>query len=87
MYNCKYCGYMSDDMSINSCQNPDCSNYGKKDSVIKSFGMPDDMHQLAYATVPNQKMNMVFKPNEVLKAGTIFPELYMPYTYKIVNRG
>ena len=48
--------------------------------------MPNASHTLAFATVPFQKFERTIPENEVLIAGTLFPELYMPYTYKIVNR-
>jgi len=35
--------------------------------------------ELAQAYVPFQKMNKLFKPEEGLCKGTIFPELYKPY--------
>ena len=35
---------------------------------------------LARAYVPFQTMNQVYSPNEALKRGTLFPELYRPYT-------
>lgn len=36
--------------------------------------------QLARAYVPFQRLNQVFDPKEALMKGTLFPELYMPYT-------
>lgn len=85
MYNCEMCGYFSNDMKINSCQNHDCVNYGKHKNYYRTK-FPNDMSELAFAVVPFQKLNTVFKTSEVLKTGTIFPELYMPYTYKILDR-
>jgi len=41
---------------------------------------------LARAYVPFQIMNQVFSPNEALKNGTLFPELYRPYELK-PNKG
>lgn len=82
MYNCKICGYFSNDASINSCQNPHCINFANFDSLK----LPNDASTLAYAVVPFQRMTSIFKTDEVLKAGTIFPELYMPYTHKIFDR-
>ena len=35
--------------------------------------------ELARAYVPFQIMNQVFSPDEALKKGTLFPELYRPY--------
>ncbi|MCL2323165.1 MAG: spore coat associated protein CotJA [Oscillospiraceae bacterium] len=35
--------------------------------------------ELAQAYVPFQKMNRLFSPEEGLRKGTIFPELYKPY--------
>jgi len=39
---------------------------------------PQDL-QLAFAYVPYQKADKIYKPKDALKQGTIFPELYMPY--------
>ncbi len=36
-------------------------------------------YRLARAYVPFQIMNQVFSPDEALRKGTLFPELYMPY--------
>lgn len=35
--------------------------------------------ELARAYIKFQVMNQVFNQREALKAGTLFPELYMPY--------
>jgi hypothetical protein len=35
--------------------------------------------RLARAYVPFQIMNQVFSPDEALRKGTLFPELYEPY--------
>jgi len=42
--------------------------------------MSPDM-DLARAYVPNQVMGKVYSPQEALRKGTLFPELYMPYKY------
>ncbi len=42
--------------------------------------------ELARAYIPFQMMNQVFSPNEALRKGTLFPELYRPYRLK-ENRG
>ena len=34
---------------------------------------------LARAYIPFQIMNQIFSPDEALKKGTLFPELYRPY--------
>jgi len=39
---------------------------------------------LARAYVPFQYMNQVYSPEEALRKGTIFPELYKPYK---INKG
>lgn len=36
---------------------------------------------LARAYVPFQYMNQVYSPEEALRKGTIFPELYKPYEF------
>lgn len=36
--------------------------------------------ELARCYVPIQEMNMVYNRREALKKGTLFPELYRPYT-------
>lgn len=36
--------------------------------------------ELARCYVPIQEMNMIFNSREALKKGTLFPELYRPYT-------
>lgn len=36
--------------------------------------------QLAKAYVVFQKLNQVYSQREALQRGTLFPELYMPYT-------
>ncbi|NLL82150.1 MAG: spore coat associated protein CotJA [Tissierellia bacterium] len=36
--------------------------------------------ELARAYVPFQIMNQVFNQKEALRRGTLFPELYKPYT-------
>lgn len=33
---------------------------------------------VGYAFVPVQRLENVFEPEEALKRGTLFPELYMP---------
>lgn len=38
--------------------------------------------RLAAAYVPYQKLCSVFSPMEALKHGTVFPELYSPYSGK-----
>lgn len=38
--------------------------------------------RLAVAYVPYQKMCTLFSPLEALRKGTVFPELYSPYTGK-----
>ena len=45
--------------------------------------------ELARAYVPFQIMNQVFNQEEALRRGTLFPELYKPYTpnYREENRG
>lgn len=40
---------------------------------------------LARAYVPFQIMNQVFDSSEALKKGTLFPELYKPYTFRKMN--
>ncbi len=42
-------------------------------------------YKLAHAYVPYQYLKNVFRPNEALCKGTLFPELYMPYKYKKNN--
>lgn len=47
----------------------------------------NDRLQLAFATVPFQKMSeTVYSPHEALKAGTIFPQLNMPWISRIKRR-
>ncbi|MEC9489144.1 MAG: spore coat associated protein CotJA [Halanaerobium sp.] len=36
--------------------------------------------RLAQAYIPYQIMNMTYSPFEALQRGTLFPELYQPYT-------
>lgn len=38
--------------------------------------------KLAHAYVPFQIYTRSYSPEEALKKGTMFPELYMPYTEK-----
>ncbi len=38
--------------------------------------------KLAHAYVPFQVMEKVFSPEEALRKGTLFPELYMPYKHE-----
>ncbi|HLR33987.1 MAG TPA: spore coat associated protein CotJA [Tissierellales bacterium] len=46
------------------------------------------MKQLARAYVPFQIMNQIFSPEEALRKGTLFPELYEPYmTERNSSRG
>ena len=39
--------------------------------------------QYAQAYVPFQQFNEIFPPDKALMHGTVFPELYMPYTKRI----
>ncbi|KNF08575.1 spore coat associated protein JA [Gottschalkia purinilytica] len=39
-------------------------------------------YKLAHAYVPYQSLDKIFCPEEALKKGTLFPELYMPYKRK-----
>lgn len=55
-------------------------------NMHNNMNLPNDASTLAFATVPFQRFEKVLKLNEVLLTGTLFPELYMPYTYKIINR-
>ena len=86
MYYCKFCGYTSHDNSITSCQNNYCVNYLTREVYYHSNTLPDDNSTLGFATVPFQIFKNIFKLDEVLMTGTVFPELYMPYTQKIINR-
>lgn len=40
---------------------------------------------LARACVPSQVMGQVFNPREALQKGTLFPELYKPYSIREKN--
>ncbi|MCL1901770.1 MAG: spore coat associated protein CotJA [Firmicutes bacterium] len=86
MYYCKFCGYTSNDNSIMSCQNKYCVNYSTKETNYQTHVLPDDNSALGFATVPFQTFKNIFKLDQVLLTGTVFPELYMPYTQKIINR-
>ena len=86
MYYCKSCGYTSNNPGVMSCQNINCLNHLIKETTVPVNALPDDNSTLAFATVPFQKFKNTFKLDQVLIAGTIFPELYMPYTQKIINR-
>ena len=48
--------------------------------------MPETLRQVSqpvlligYAAVPNQRMTNVYSPMEALEAGTLFPELNLPF--------
>lgn len=43
---------------------------------------PTEAEELASAYVPFQKIRFIYKPEESLRKGTIFPELYKPYKKK-----
>ncbi|MCL2822014.1 MAG: spore coat associated protein CotJA [Firmicutes bacterium] len=69
--NAKFFG-QSDHFKPNA--NPQCS-------------MPDSMHALGFATVPNQQLKSIYSPCRAITQGTIFPCLDMPYDKFIINRG
>jgi hypothetical protein len=42
---------------------------------------------LGFATVPNQVWGRIYDMETAMRQGTVFPELDMPYTKKIIDRG
>ena len=94
MYQCRYCGFVSYNEHVNYCATQGCPNYRSlyKNDYMPSADSPpkcevSSMHQLSFATVPFQKFNGIMPPRESLAAGTVFGELSMPYTKKIIRRG
>lgn len=102
MYFCKHCGFTSRDENIKWCNNHMCRNYGmpmEKKYDQNMYGqmreemcaMPqvpcNDQLQLAFATVPFQKnTGAIYPAHDALMAGTIFPQLNMPWKSRIRRR-
>ena len=95
MYKCKHCGFVAYNEKIRYCLNSGCVNYcnpidcsdGCKANEVPLTQEVSDMHQLGFATVPFQKFKEIMPPCQALAAGTVFAELDMPYTKKIIRRG
>lgn len=72
-------------MNSNQYHNPYINPYpympGTPNTQPQTGGMmPSFQFQLAHSYVPWQHMGQVFSPAEALAHGTLFPELFMPYT-------
>jgi len=101
MFYCKICGYATQNKHINWCNNFACPDYRMKTHITmpEAPKMPDmcpcekPEHlckggpSLAFAAVPNQQIAQIYSPEDALRAGTIFPELDMPWKSRLTKGG
>jgi hypothetical protein len=94
---CKHCGYIPPNDTIKHCNNIGCKWYGKRIDVDVdvdvAVAFAEQKHQenscgmLGFATVPDQIFGRTYDMETAMAKGTVFPELDMPYTKRILNRG
>jgi len=110
MFQCKFCGYVSQNPHIYWCNNLKCLYYSvvqedipaaqqaireqsssrvmpqKSDACRKPEPPCNDELQLGFATTPFQRLKSLYSPREALAAGTVFPELNMPWKSRLIKR-